>query len=82
MQVKKHVKQEQNFAFIIKQSAASIKASLDKKCTVARIDLFSLCILFSHFRPHDATLGNSFFQTSEMGKQNAQAKKGHSYSGQ
>ena len=26
------------------------------------IDLFSLYILFSHFRPRDATRGNSFFQ--------------------
>ena len=26
------------------------------------IDLFSLYVLFSHFRPRDATLGNSFFQ--------------------
>ena len=28
------------------------------------IDLFSLYILFSHFRPRDATRGNSFFQMS------------------
>ena len=28
------------------------------------IDLFSLYVLFSHFRPRDATLGNSFFQRS------------------
>ena len=28
------------------------------------LKLFSLCVLFSHFRPRDATLGNSFFQTS------------------
>ena len=28
------------------------------------IDLFSLYVLFSHFRPRDVTLGNSFFQRS------------------
>ena len=26
------------------------------------IDLFSSNVLFSHFRPRDATLGNSFFE--------------------
>ena len=26
------------------------------------MDLFSLYVLFSHFRPRDVTLGNSFFQ--------------------
>ena len=30
------------------------------------IDLFSLYILFSHFRPRDATRGNSFFQMSSQ----------------
>ena len=34
------------------------------------IDLFSLYILFSHFRPHDATWGNSFFQMSSYGRAN------------
>ena len=28
------------------------------------IDLFSLYVLFSHFRPRDATRGNSSFQMS------------------
>ena len=28
------------------------------------IDLFSLYVLLSHFRPRDATRGNSFFQMS------------------
>ena len=47
------------------------------------IDLFSLYVLFSHFRPRDATWENSFFQLlsyaranvrkCEMGKQNIQA---------
>ena len=28
------------------------------------MDLFSLYVLFSHFRPRDVTQGNSFFQMS------------------
>ena len=32
------------------------------------IDLFSLYVLFSHFRPLDATLGNSFFQRSSYAR--------------
>ena len=35
-----------------------------------RIDLFSLYILFSHFRPRDATRGNSFFQMSSYARAN------------
>ena len=31
---------------------------------VQPIDLFSLYVLFSHFRPRDASRGNSFFQMS------------------
>ena len=34
------------------------------------IDLFSLCVLFSHFRPRDATRGNSFFQMSSYARAN------------
>ena len=34
------------------------------------IDLFSLYILFSHFRPSDATRGNSFFQMSSYARAN------------
>ena len=34
------------------------------------IDLFSLYILFSHFRPRDATWGNSFFQMSSYARAN------------
>ena len=34
------------------------------------IDLFSLYILFSHFRPRDATRGNSFFQMSSYARVN------------
>ena len=30
------------------------------------IDLFSLYVLFSHFRPCDATQGNSLFQMSSL----------------
>ena len=34
------------------------------------IDLFSLYVLFSHFRPRDATQGNSFFQMSSYARGN------------
>ena len=34
------------------------------------IDLFSLYILFSHFRPRDVTRGNSFFQISASARAN------------
>ena len=34
------------------------------------IDLFSLYVLFSHFRPCDATRGNSFFQMSSYARAN------------
>ena len=34
------------------------------------IDLFSSYILFSHFRPRDATRGNSFFQMSSYARAN------------
>ena len=34
------------------------------------IDLFSLYGLFSHFRPRDATRGNSFFQMSSHARAN------------
>ena len=34
------------------------------------IDLFSLYILLSHFRPRDATRGNSFFQMSSYARAN------------
>ena len=36
----------------------------------SRIDLFGLYILFSHFRPRDATRGNSFFQMSSYARAN------------
>ena len=36
----------------------------------AIIDLFGLYILFSHFRPRDATRGNSFFQMSSYARAN------------
>ena len=35
------------------------------------IDHFSLYVLFSHFRPRDATLKNSFFQVSSYARANA-----------
>ena len=34
------------------------------------IDLFSLYVLLSHFRPRDATRGNSFFQMSSYARAN------------
>ena len=34
------------------------------------IDLFGLYILFFHFRPRDATRGNSFFQMSSYARAN------------
>ena len=34
------------------------------------IDLFSLYVLFSYLRPHDATRGNSFFQMSSYARAN------------
>ena len=41
---------------------------LIKNMITDRIDLFSLYVLFSHFRPRDATLGNSFFQRSSYAR--------------
>ena len=34
------------------------------------MELFSLYVLFSHFRPRDATRGNSFFQMSSCARAN------------
>ena len=34
----------------------------------APMDLFSLYVLFSHFRPRDVTPGNSFFQMSSSAR--------------
>ena len=39
-----------------------------EKCIA--IDLFSLYVLFSHFKPRDATRGNSFFQMSSYASAN------------
>ena len=38
--------------------------------TLPLIDLFSLYVLFSHFRPRDATRGNSFLQMSSYARAN------------
>ena len=38
--------------------------------SLVAIDLFGLYILFSHFRPRDATRGNSFFQMSSYARAN------------
>ena len=37
---------------------------------IRHIDLFSLYVLFSHFRPRDATRGNSLFQMSSYAPAN------------
>ena len=37
--------------------------------TIGLIDLFSLYILFSHFRPRDVTLGKTFFQMSSYARE-------------
>ena len=53
-------------------STASFLSS-NKKTVCLRnrlIDLFSLYVLFSHFRPCDATRGNSFFQMSSYARAN------------
>ena len=39
-------------------------------CASSGIDFFSLYVLFSHFRPRDATRGNSFFQISSYARAN------------
>ena len=49
------------------------------------IDLFSLYVLFSHFRPRDATRRNSFFQMSSYAGANVritnEKKMGNSHEG-
>ena len=50
-----------NFCLKILCNLRNLCISQDFLCVM---DLFSLYILFSHFRPRDATLGNSFFQRS------------------
>ena len=37
--------------------------------TIEAIDLFSLYILFSHFRPRDVTLGKTFFEMSSYARE-------------
>ena len=41
------------------------------------INLFSLYVLFSHFRPRDATRGNSFFQMSSYARANVRITNGN-----
>ena len=52
-----------------KQPRAIHKLTLFSLETIA-IDLFSLYVLFSHFRPRDATRGNSCFQMSSYARAN------------
>ena len=50
-------------------------------CARAEIDLFSLYILFSHFRPRDATRGNSFFYARANLRITNEKKKENSHEG-
>ena len=50
--------------------AAKLPEDLQGRWQRHAIDLFSLYILFSHFRPRDATRGNSFFQMSSYARAN------------
>ena len=47
-----------------------VRQAYGRSTTRLTIDLFSLYILFSHFRPPDATRGNSFFQMSSYARAN------------
>ena len=42
---------------------------VSSKVLVTAIDLFSLYILFSHFRPRDVTLRKTFFQMSSYARE-------------
>ena len=44
--------------------------------TSLAIDLFSLYVLFSHFRPRDATRGNSFYQMSSYARASVRINNG------
>ena len=48
--------------YIISQAIRQVK--------LGAIDLFSLYVLFSHFRPRDAARGNSFFQMLSYARAN------------
>ena len=52
------------------ESSNAACGSAKKRHVDITIDLFSLYILFSHFRPRDATRGNSFFQMSSYARAN------------
>ena len=60
-------KQNQNQSHHVRVIFPALRASYR---WLLGIDLFSLFILFSHFRPPDATRGNSFFQMSSYARAN------------
>ena len=55
-------------SFLIGEDSMMSSQALDLHAGL--IDLFSLYVLFSHFRPRDATRGNSFFQMSSYARAN------------
>ena len=55
---------------VLEYLAICTKLGEDELELLTTIDLFSLCVLFSHFRPRDATRGNSFFQMSSYARTN------------
>ena len=66
--LKKHRKHGSCFEGV---SLIFLRWQLDRyRHALYQIDLFSLYILFSHFRPRDATRGNSFFQMSSYARAN------------
>ena len=58
--------------FEVKGASPSLLKAKEKVSMIIQIgiDLFSLYVLFSHFRPRDATRGNSFFQMSSYARAN------------
>ena len=59
------VKSENEFGRGLPSEGLELRTRKGRVLTeILPIDLFSLYVLFSHFRPRDATRGNSFFQMS------------------
>ena len=57
--------------FFAKKNCDNIQGTTARELQINNsIDLFSLYILFSHFRPRDATRGSSFFQMSSYAHAN------------
>ena len=54
-----------------KKSSVQSSKFFNPSCLfLIEVDFFSLYVLFSHFRPRDATRGNSFFQMSSYARAN------------